>query len=190
RRRRRRLRARGPARDAQPAVARVETDRDPAGMRATDRGGPLGIRDRERAEHRARRARGERRLHRRPVAEPAAHLHGDAHRGADGSHQVGLHRPPGARAIQVDDVEPARARRLEATSDRHRIVAVHRLAVESALEEPHAAAAAEIDRGIDDHASWRTKLSSSRRPTCWLFSGWNWQAKTLSRTTLDANSGP
>src|SRR5438128_2199977 len=81
--------------------------------------------------------------------------------------------PPGARAVQVDDVEPARPRGREAARHRDRVVAVHRLALEGALEQSDAAAAAEIDRGVDDHASWRTKLSSSRRPTCWLFSGWN-----------------
>src|SRR5438445_82320 len=107
------------------------------------------------------------------ATEPAAHLHGDAHRGADGGHQVGLHRPPGARAVQVDDVEPARPRGREAARHRDRVVAVHRLALEGALEQSDTAAAAEIDRGVDDHASRRTKLSSSRRPTCWLFSGWN-----------------
>src|SRR5438034_719513 len=86
---------------------------------------------------------------------------------------VRLHRPSGARAVEVDDVQPACTRRLEAARHRDRVVAVHGLALESALEEPDAAAAAEVDRGIDDHASWRTKLSSNRRPTCWLFSGWN-----------------
>src|SRR5947199_255944 len=121
----------------------------------------------------AGRAGGGRRSHRRRVAGPAAHLHGDAHRGADGGDQVRLHRPSGARAVEVDDVQPARTRRLEAARHRDRVVAVHGLALESALEESDAAAAAEVDRGIDDHASWRTKLSSNRRPTCWLFSGWN-----------------
>src|SRR5438552_2273802 len=81
--------------------------------------------------------------------------------------------PSGARAVEVDDVQPARTRRLEADRHRDRVVAVHGFALESALEESDAAAAAEVDRGIDDHASWRTKLSSNRRPTCWLFSGWN-----------------
>src|SRR5438094_253567 len=68
---------------------------------------------------------------------------------------------------------PARPRGREAARHRDRVVAVHRLALEGALEQSDTAAAAEIDRGVDDHASRRTKLSSSRRPTCWLFSGWN-----------------
>src|SRR5436309_908793 len=108
-----------------------------------------------------------------PAALATARVRGDARRGADGGHKIGLHRPPGARAVQVDDVEPACPRGREAARHRDRVVAVHRLALEGPLEQSDATAAAEIDRGVDDHASWRTKLSSSRRPTCWLFSGWN-----------------
>src|SRR5262245_16465778 len=182
----------GPARDAEPPVARVEPDRDATGMRPADGGREVGILDRDGAEDGARGACGEHGVDRGRVAEPAAHLHRDVDGGADRTDEVGLRGPSGARAVEVDDVEPARARGGEPARHRDRIVAVDRLAVEGALPEADAAAAAQVERRIDRHAprTTPTKLSSMRSPTCWLFSGWNWQAKTLSRTTLDANSSP
>src|SRR5438093_9110589 len=34
------------------------------------------------------------------------------------------------------------------------------------------------------------KLRMIRSPSLWLFSGWNWQAKMLSRATLETNGRP
>ena len=67
------------------------------------------------------------------------------------------------------------------------IAAVDRLVLELALLEPHHLAAADVDGGDDDHATAprtrvgasrrsrtsSTKFSIRRRPTPWLFSGWN-----------------
>ena len=147
----------------------------------------------DRADHDASRTRGEHRGDRVHVAQAAADLHRDRHGTADLAHQMRLQRPASARAVEVDDVQPRRAGRGPGSRDRDGIVAVHRLPVELALHEPDAAATAQVDRRIDDHARPRTtatKFSRRRSPTAWLFSGWNWQAKTLSRTTLEANSTP
>src|SRR5262245_26186991 len=164
-------------------------------MGTTEPGTQRRIAHRHGPEDRTRRARRQHGVDRGPVAQAATDLHGNLHRGADGGHQLRLHRTAGARAVQVDDVQPARARRREAARHRHRVVAVDRLAIVGALQEADAAPAAQVDGGVDGHASPRprttpTKFSSRPSPTCWLFSGWNWQAKMLSRATLEANSGP
>jgi hypothetical protein len=147
----------------------------------------------DRAHDHAGRTGREHRGHGGRVAQPPAHLHRNVDGAADGLDELRLHRTPLARAVEIDDVQPARARGLPAPRDRDRIVAVDRLLIELALEETHAPPAAQVDRGVDDHPrprTTRTKPSRRRSPTCWLFSGWNWQAKTLSRVTLEANSGP
>src|SRR4029077_2259082 len=106
---------------------------------------------------------------------PAPHLHGDADGRADGRHPRSLHGAAGARAVEVHDVDPARPERLPAPRDADRVVAVDRLAGEIALREAHAAAAAEVDGRVDDHAraaTVRTNPRSRLSPTRWLFSGW------------------
>src|SRR5207244_1869249 len=85
-----------------------------------------------------------------PAAQPAAHRDRDRRRPADPPHQRRLHRPAGARAVEVDDVQPLRPRRGPRAGDRDRIVAVDGLPVERALQEPDAAAAAQVDGRIDD----------------------------------------
>src|SRR6185369_3639302 len=155
----------------------------------------------ERGEARGEVGRGERGRLRpaRDAEPPVARIEADRDatgmRPADGGREVGgldrdraEHGARGAGGEHRID----RRRVAEPAAHLHRIVAVDGLAVEGALPETHAAAAAQVERRIDRHAprTTPTKLSSSRSPTCWLFSGWNWQANTLSRTTLDANSWP
>src|SRR5262249_9721678 len=127
----------------------------------------------DRSQHHPRGAGVEHRLDRRGVAQPAAHLNGDADRAADGGDQRRLYRPPGTRAIEVHDVDPPCPQRLPATGKDHGVVAVDGLAREIALGKTHAAAAAQVDCGIDDHrAMVRTNPRSRLKPTRWLFSGW------------------
>src|SRR5262249_53938425 len=115
-----------------------------------------------------------------------------------------------------DDVQTPRSLTRPALCHRDRVVAVRRLGSEVALQEPDAAAAAQVDRRDHREASHqrsrrrrahdanalqagapagraaprgaRTKLRSRARPACWLFSGWNCVAKTLSRATAAVNS--
>ena len=55
---------------------------------------------------------------------------------------------------------------------------VGRLALVVALQQAHRLAAADVDRGIEDHAGTDAqipaKLASRRRPAALDFSGWNW----------------
>src|SRR5690606_41889697 len=115
-------------------------------------------------------------------------------------------------------VQPLRALAAPAARHRDRVVAVLRLGGEVALQQAHAATAAQVDRRDDVEAShagrvratapgsWscgppapatvtltgrvaaRTKLPSSLSPACWLFSGWNCVAMRASRATTAVNS--
>ena len=55
-------------------------------------------------------------------------------------------------AVEIDDVQPARAERAIAQQQLVRLEVVARFGVEVALEQAHAAAVAQIDGGNEDHA--------------------------------------
>ena len=83
-----------------------------------------------------------------------------------------------------------------ALATRHRVVAVDALAVEVALDELHDLPAAEVDRRIELHqaaeqrrAQRSTNAERTARPVRLDFSGWNWVAHTLPRSTA-ATTGP
>ena len=118
-------------------------------VRRDEAAASAGIREGGRPDDGPRRARPEHLVDRRVVAQPAGHL--DArplpHPGDDRRDQVELAGRRIARAVEVDDVEPSRPLVDEARGDRDRVVAVDRLAVEVAADEPHDAAAAQVDRG-------------------------------------------
>ena len=95
------------------------------------------------------------------------------------------------RAVEVDDVQPVRAALRELADELHRPLVEHRGARAIAGLEPHGAAAEQIDRRQELHAP-STKLRRMRRPTAWLFSGWNWTPSTRSsrwRTPITSPSG-
>ena len=84
----------------------------------------------------------------------------------------------------------------ERLGHRHRVVAVDPLAVEVALDELHDLAAAQVDRRVEVHQAAGRRPRSGRRtpggpprPVRLDFSGWNWVAHTLSRSTA-ATTGP
>ena len=89
------------------------------------------------------------------------------------------------RPIEIDDVDPRRTLIGEGGGDGDGIVAVLGLLVVVALQQPHDAAAAQVDGRVQlgGHARTdpdrRTKLVSSARPDSPDFSGWNWVANTL-----------
>ena len=56
---------------------------------------------------------------------------------------------------------------------RGRIGVEHGRLVHLALDEAHALAVFQIDGGKEDHGRQPRKLVIRRRPTAWLFSGWN-----------------
>ena len=113
---------------------------------------------------------------------------------------------PDKRAVEIDDVEILEALRLERPRLRRRIAVKHRRARHVALLEPHAGAVLEVDGGEQDHARLNArdartaaesahhgfhfrKLAISRKPSRWLFSGWNWVPTMVSRPTI-AVTGP
>src|SRR5207249_10268226 len=109
----------------------------------------------------------------------------DGHR-ANGVHDLGDQRGltwgAGEGPVEIDDVQSLRAGRRPALGHRHRIVGEHGAGVVTPLEEPHAAALAQIDGRDEDHRTLRAplaltmaaKFSRSRMPAPRpLFSGWN-----------------
>ena len=82
-------------------------------------------------------------------APAGLHRHVDGRR--DGGDQLAVHRLAGAGGVEVDRVDPAGAGGHERLGHRHRVVAVHALAVEVALDELHDLAAAQVDRRVEVH---------------------------------------
>ena len=62
-------------------------------------------------------------------------------------------------AVEVDDVQVARARVDPALRGLERVVVVGRGVLEAALDEPHRAAADDVDRRVEDHAATPTARS-------------------------------
>lgn len=115
-----------------------------------------------------------------------------SHRFADRSNERTVDRVTGAGSIEVDHMDPGGAGLGEGTGDGNRIVAVDRLVGIVTLAQAHAASASNVDRGIHDHDGTpnRTTLCSSARPAAADFSGWNWVAITLPRSTIEATCTP
>ena len=90
------------------------------------------------------------------------------------------------RAVEIDDVDAIGAGGDKLGDQRRGIVAVHGGALTVAFQQPDHAASEQIDSGVDVHDAL-TKLAKSRKPAAWLFSGWNWHAKRLSRRTAAVN---
>ena len=101
---------------------------------------------------------------------------------------------PVARAVEVDDVQEARAllhpraRRLQGR------VAVDRALVEVALGQPHGLPVEDVDGRVEDHAVARAhsaaKFASRRSPAADDFSGWNWTPKRWPRATIEGKRPP
>jgi hypothetical protein len=83
------------------------------------------------------------------VAEAARYLDPRTlpHPGNDRSHQIDLPRTRIARAVEVDDVQPAGAAPDERVRDRRPILGVGRHRPEVTPEQPDDATALEVDRG-------------------------------------------
>src|SRR5207249_1134968 len=133
-------------------------------------------------------------------AQAAPHLHGHLDRGDDLLHRVEL-RPVRDGGVEVHQVQPRRALRLPPARDLGRVRAVDLLLLELALLEADHLASAHVDGGHHDHAEAsvrprprpaqnRTKFSTRRSPTSWLFSGWNCIPSTAPRPTTAGKSRP
>ena len=104
--------------------------------------------ERGRAEEHARGAGRERRVDQLEAAVAAADLDRDPGRG-DTLDQAQVRRP-GEGAVEIDEVEPRRARGGEALRGRDRVAAVDRDPLATALGEADDASVEDVDRRIDD----------------------------------------
>src|SRR5438477_3687203 len=144
-------------------------------------------------------------LGREVVTDPAAVLNGDTDGLHDGGDDLAVGRPAGTCRVEVHDVQPRGARARELTGDRDGVTPVDGLAGVVALHQTDATSLPEVYGGIEvqrrrqprppSPGSHRTsphtsaKLRSSPRPVPPDFSGWNWVAQTLPRSTA-ATTGP
>ena len=134
----------------------------------------------------------------RDVADAAAELHRDRDRLEDALDRRRIDRLAGEGAVEIDDVQILEALALEGLRLRRRIAMEHGRARHVALLEAHAGAVLEVDRREQDHGDALNqdhhgfhfrKLAISRKPSRWLFSGWNWVPTMVSRPTM-AVTGP
>jgi hypothetical protein len=89
-----------------------------------------------------------------------------------------------ACTLEVDDVKPLGTLVFEPLSHGNRVVIIDRDLVILALVQPHDLAVEQVDR-------WNPrKCPIKRAPACWLFSGWNWHARTFSRAMAEQNGPP
>src|SRR5690606_15369480 len=102
----------------------------------------------------------------------------------------------GARRVEVDAVDPRRALGLEPQRHLDRVVAVDDPRVEVALHQLHDLATEQVDGGEQVHQAATasraraTKLASMAMPVSPDFSGWNWVAMTVRRSTAATTSPP
>src|SRR4051812_28313466 len=102
---------------------------------------------------------------------------------------MGVDRTPREGSIQIDEMQPLEALRLEVSRLRGRVVVEHRCERHVALHEANATPLLQVDRRKEDHGRHLKKLDISARPSFWLFSGWNCAPAMLSRATI-AVTGP
>src|SRR3569623_285709 len=187
-----------PALDRHHPFARVDGDHDAPGKLRAGRLDDLGRLDGGGAGHGVLRPQIEPALAVRDGAYAAAHL--DLGRGraddlADGV--VVVLRAAAEGGVQIDDVDARGAGGREARGDLPRAVRVDGGAGAVALAQADGLAAQKIDCGKYQHGARlipplqpAMKADSSAAPASWLFSGWNWQAKTLSRATAEQKVSP
>jgi len=134
-----------PAGDRDPAVARVEPDRDPAGIALRRALHERRVAHRRGADDDAPHAFGEPRLDGRHIADAAAELHRDIHDGQDALDRAGVHRLAGECAVEIDHVQILESLRRKCGGLRGRIAVKHRRTRHVALFEPHRESVFEID---------------------------------------------
>ena len=86
-----------------------------------------------------------------------------------------------ASAVEIDHVQLARPGGHPPARGRQRVLVVHLLGIEVALDEPHGLAAENVYGGVELHertgtaavAQMRAKFASRRSPAALDFSGWN-----------------
>ena len=121
-------------------------------------------------------------------AAPGLHPRPARDRPRDRSDDRTVQRLACARGIEIDDVDPTRARVGEADGDGDRVDVVCDLPAVVALVQPNDLARSEVDGRVKVHRrryprARSTKFARSLSPAVLDFSGWNWVAKTLPVST-------
>ena len=182
-----------PAFGRDPAIALVDADRDTARVARAGPVDQIGVAHRGGAEYGPVRSRFEDLGDRVEIAQTAPDLNRDIDRGTDRGDDRTVRPGPSGGPVQIDHVQTRATLGRPALRHGDRIIAIGRLCVEVPLQKSNALPAAQIDRRNHlemphPDTTFRTKLRSIRIPTSWLFSGWNWVAKRLSRATAEVNS--
>ena len=124
-------------------------------------------------------------------AHAATHLDVQGALRGEADDDAAIGEPAVLGAVEIHDVQPARAQRAIALQQLVRLEVVARLGVEIALEQAHAAAAAQIDGGDEDHGfGLFRKFARMRAPTTPERSGWNCVPQKLSRRATAVNAAP
>ena len=140
-----------PATSGHPAIARVETKDNPAGMGGGESLEQRRILDRHAPEDHAGEPRVEVGLRRLDRADATTDLAGNPGGRGHPTDKVGLHGRACLGTIQIDDVEPFCTAREKSRDHRHGIASKHGLLGVVALKEPHAVAATQVDRRPEFH---------------------------------------
>ena len=117
-------------------------------------------------------------------AQPAADLHRDGGRFGDPADMVEVLRLARARTVEVDDVQGLGAGLQPALRGVEGVGVERGLAVVVALDQPHRAPVADVDRRVEDQGApatgWQAaaKPASSSSPAELDFSGWNWAPRS------------
>ena len=120
--------------------------------------GPLGILDGGRAEVDPRTAGGERGAQRLLVTDPPADLDREIGKGlGDAPHRLGIDRPAGKGAVQIDHVQAPRPGIDPALGDLQRILGEDRVILHDALAQAYAFAVFQIDSGDNQHFPVRSR---------------------------------
>src|SRR5665213_1456195 len=179
----------GPALYRDLAAARIDADSDTPRKFAAGGLYQIGVAQRGRAENHTGDSGIEPMRDTAMIANAATELHRHRDRADDAAHRNHILGFAGDRAVEIDDMNPGRARRGESTRLRGGIAVEHRRLVHIATQQAHALATFEVDRRIENHGRQLRKLVRRRRPVSWLFSGWNCVPTRLSRP-IAAVTGP
>src|SRR5581483_5321716 len=180
-----------PALDRHPAAPGVEPDGHPAGVAGGQLGDELGPLDGGGADHDPGDAGVDEPFGRLDRPDAAAGLHAAADAAGDGGHVLQVAGLAAAGGVEVDDVDPAGAGRLEGAGHGDRVLGVDGLGGVVAPQQPDGPSGPQVDGGIQlgHPAQASAKFRSSRSPLAALFSGWNCVAHSDPCSTA-ATTGP
>src|SRR5207253_1161640 len=136
----------GPAGDGNEAILGINADDDGVTVARTHRGGQVGVAHRRGAQHHALHPHVEQAGNRVQRPDTATYLYGDADGLQNRPERVEVDRLPGARAVEVDDVQPGRTEFGPLPRHRAGVIRVNGLLGVIALVETDAAPAAQVNR--------------------------------------------